>query len=75
MPDYVFLKPLLHAPELTRNFLLELSHRVLLGHIDLCIENLHFCCVLNLLYKRVTLSKLAQMMTLTAVVGLQDHTY
>ena len=55
---------------------LELSHRVLLGHINLCIENLHFCCVLNLLYKGVTLSKLALMMTLTltAAVGLQDHT-
>ena len=76
MPDYVFLKPLHPAPELTKNFLLELSHRVFLGHINLCIENLHFCCVLNLLYKGVTLSKLALMMTLTltAAVGFQDHT-
>ena len=77
MPDYVFLvKPLHPAPELTKNFLLELSHRVFLGHINLCIENLHFGCVLNLLYKMVTLSKLALMMTLTltAAVGFQDHT-
>ena len=54
MPDYVCLKPLHHAPEhqsSQKNFLLELSHRVLLGNIDLCIENLHFGCVLNLLHK------------------------